>query len=50
MDATQPAKAIYGYAYTFEIRQLDTTVVPHHHMLDVTTTIDQRPNLSPGLV
>jgi hypothetical protein len=50
MDATKTAKAIDSYAYAFEIRQLDTPVVAHHHMFDVPTAIDKRPDLSPGLV
>jgi hypothetical protein len=50
MDATKSAKAVDGYAYAFEIRQLDAPIVAHHHVFDVATSIDKRANLSPGFM
>jgi hypothetical protein len=50
MDATKSAKAVDGYAYAFEIRQLDAPVVAHHHVFYMAASIDKRANLSPGLM
>jgi hypothetical protein len=47
VQATQSAEAIDGDADALEIRQLDAPVISDHHILDVTTAIDECADLSP---
>jgi hypothetical protein len=50
MDTTQSAKAIDRDTNAFEDRQFNATVIANHHVLNVATAIDQRPNLPAGFV
>jgi hypothetical protein len=45
VHATQTAKSSRGDANTLEVRQLDATVVAHHHVLNVTLAVDQGADL-----
>jgi hypothetical protein len=40
MNAAQTAKSSRSDAHAFEVRQLDTTVVADHHVLNVTLPVD----------
>ena len=46
VNTTKPAKSSRSDAYTFEIRQLDTTIVADHHVLNVPLTVDECTDLS----
>ena len=46
MNTTKPTKSSRSDANAFEIRQLDTAVVAHHHVLNVTLAVDECTDLS----
>lgn len=46
MYTSKTAKPPRRDAYAFEIRQLDTAVVTHHHILNVTLPVYQSADLS----
>ena len=46
MNTTKAAKSSRSDAYTFEIRQLDTAIVPDHYILNVSLTVDEGADLS----
>ncbi len=46
MYATQTAKSSRSDAHTFEVRQLDATVVADHHVLNVTLPVDESADLA----
>jgi hypothetical protein len=45
MDAAQAPKSSGSDAHTFEVGQLDATVVADHHVLDVALPIDKSADL-----
>jgi len=40
MHKTKTAKAIYSYTYAFKIGQLDTPIITHYYILDMSTSIN----------
>ena len=50
MDTAKSAKSPRGHTNTFEIGQLDASIVADHHILDMPLTIDERSDLSSRFV
>ena len=46
MNTTEPAKSSRSDAHTFEVGQLDTTIVADHHVLNMSLTVDEGADLA----
>jgi hypothetical protein len=50
VHTTEAAKSSRSNTNAFEVRQLDTTVVPNHHVLNVTLAVNESADLPSCIV